>query len=466
MTSRVKTALQPVFRYKSLLTGIVIIVVFIAISIYAIVAIPYDDAIKAWNTLDHWEDHPKLAYPAWVNNFLTKKLPETIVLDSRAEGIKVRQPIPFGGGVYIKIEIPFSYEYDEFPSELALRFYARNITQAVLVTLTWVKPDGTEFDIARESLSSEYRYYSVSADRAFQAQYAKYINEKLGETPVYDISPEIALFAKEDRSILSPDTREVLKGRYRVVLVVSSPDDATDVDIKLDVYGRVFGLAGTDHKRRDLWLAIIWGAPIALAFGIIASVVTVFLEMIIAAVSAWYGKWVDYMTQRVNEIMLVLPFLPIVVMISYFYRFTIWTLLAIVIALSIFGSGVKVYRAMFLQIKEMPYIEAAKAYGAGDLRIVFRYIIPKVLPTTIPSIILSVPSYVFLEAALAILGVGDPTAITWGKVLDEAFSGGAVYRGYYHWILEPASCLVLMTLGFALIGFTLDKIFNPKLREM
>ncbi|MEM2021960.1 MAG: hypothetical protein QXP80_07030, partial [Zestosphaera sp.] len=105
MTSRVKTALQPVFRYKSLLTGIVIIVVFIARSIYAIVAIPYDDAIKAWNTLDHWEDHPKLAYPAWVNNFLTKKLPETIVLDSRAEGIKVRQPIPFGGGVYIKIEI-------------------------------------------------------------------------------------------------------------------------------------------------------------------------------------------------------------------------------------------------------------------------------------------------------------------------------------------------------------------------
>ncbi|MEM4486568.1 MAG: ABC transporter permease [Zestosphaera sp.] len=443
-----------------------IIVVFIAISIYAIVAIPYDNAIKVWNTLDYWEDHPKLAYPAWINNFLTKKLPETIVLDSRTEGIKVRQPIPFGGGVYIKIEIPFSYEYDEFPSELALRFYARNITQAVLVTLTWVKPDGTEFVITRESLSSEYRYYSVSADRALQAKYARYINEKLGESPAYDISPEIALFAKEDKSILSVDTREVLKGRYRVVLVVSSPDNTTDVDIKLDVYGRVFGLAGTDHKRRDLWLAIIWGAPIALAFGIIASVITVFLEMIIAAVSAWYGKWIDYMTQRVNEIMLVLPFLPIVVMISYFYRFTIWTLLVIVIALSIFGSGVKVYRAMFLQIKEMPYIEAAKTYGASDLRIVFRYMIPKVLPTTIPSIILSVPSYVFLEAALAILGVGDPTAITWGKILDEAFSGGAVYRGYYHWILEPAFCLVLMTLGFALIGFTLDKIFNPRLREM
>ncbi|MEM4752540.1 MAG: ABC transporter permease, partial [Sulfolobales archaeon] len=329
-----------------------------------------------------------------------------------------------------------------------------------------VKPDGTELTVEEGLVGSGYRYYSISADMRFQAWYAKYITEKLGRSPTYDISPEVALFAKEGESILSADTKEVLKGRYRVILIFRSPETSADVDVKLNVYGKVFGMAGTDHKRRDLWLAIIWGAPIALAFGVIASVVTVFLEMIVAAVSAWYGGWVDYLTQRVNEIMLVLPFLPILVMVSYFYRLTIWTLLAIVVMLSIFGSGVKVYRAMFLQIKEMPYVEAARVYGASNFRIIFRYIIPKVLPTAIPAIVLSVPSYVFLEASLAILGVGDPTAITWGRVLEEAFSGGAVYRGYYHWILEPALCLVIMTLGFALIGFTLDKIFNPKLREL
>ncbi len=456
---------RTMLRHKSLLAGTSIITAFIFISIYAVVGIPYSEAVRMWNTLDYWEDNPKLAFPSWLNAFLSKKLPETVILSSTDGGVKVRQLLPFGGGVYIRVEISFNYEYDDFPSEVVLRLYASNLRTA-LVSLTWIKPDGGEFIVYEETISSEYRYYSISADRRFQTQYIKYVTEKLGESPSYDISPEIALFANEGRSILSPDTKEVLKGRYRAVLIFRSSNSEADVDVKLSIYGKVFGLVGTDHKRRDLWLAVIWGTPIALAFGVIASVVTVFLEMIVAALSAWYGGLVDHLIQRINDVMLVLPFLPILLMISYFYRLTIWTLLIVVVVLSIFGSGIKVYRAMFLQIKEMPYIEAARAYGASNSRIVFRYMIPKVLPTSIPNIVLSVPSYVFLEAVLALLGVGDPAAITWGKVLEEAFTGGAVYRGYYHWILAPSLCLVVMALGFALIGFTLDKIFNPKLREV
>lgn len=464
--SKVTLITKSIFRYKSLLVGTIIIVFFFFMSVYAVLLMPYSEAVKRWNSLDYWEDNPKLASPSWINLLLNRKLPETLILDSKYLGTKVRQEIPFGGGVYIRVEIHFNYEYDDFPSEIILRLYMYNVTRTAITTLTWVKPDGTELIVDESSTVGGYRYYSISADRQFQARYTKYITEKLKGRPTYDISPEIALFAKEASGLLNPETKEVLKGRYRVILIVKSPESSADVDVKLNIYGKVFGLAGTDHKRRDLWLAIVWGTPIALAFGVIASVVTVFLEMIIAALGAWYSGFVDYLTQRINDIMLVLPFLPILVMVSYFYRLTIWTLLGIVVVLSIFGSGVKVYRAMFLQIKEMPYIEAAKVYGASSFRIVFRYMIPKVFPTAIPAIVLSVPTYVFLEASLAILGVGDPTAITWGRVLEEAFSGGAVYRGYFHWILEPATCLVLMTLGFALIGFTLDKIFNPKLREL
>ncbi|MEM2528787.1 MAG: ABC transporter permease subunit, partial [Ignisphaera sp.] len=136
------------------------------------------------------------------------------------------------------------------------------------------------------------------------------------------------------------------------------------------------------------------------------------------------------------------------------------------ILLSIFGSGVKNYRAMFLQIKEIPYIEAAIAYGTSSLRIVFRYMIPKILPTIIPTIVLSVPDFVFLEAVLALLGVGDPRAVTWGRVLEDAAREAALYKGYYYWILEPSILLLLTALGFALLGLTLDKILNPRLREM
>jgi len=210
----------------------------------------------------------------------------------------------------------------------------------------------------------------------------------------------------------------------------------------------------------------LWGAPIAVSFGVLASVSISFIQMIIAAVSAWYGKWADMLLQKATEFMMILPFLPILMMISIFYKISIWVLLIVVIALSIFGSGVKTYRAMFLQVKELPYIEAAQAYGASNFRIIFRYMIPKVLPTIIPSLVLSVSGFVFLEAALAILGLGDPVAPTWGKIINDAYDKGALYQGYYYWVLEPSLLLVLTSLGFALLGFALDKIFNPKLREM
>jgi peptide/nickel transport system permease protein len=141
-------------------------------------------------------------------------------------------------------------------------------------------------------------------------------------------------------------------------------------------------------------------------------------------------------------------------------------MLGITILLSIFGAQIKTYRAVFLQSKESSYIEAARAYGATSWRIVFVYLIPRMIPLLIPTLVAAVPAYVFLEASLAVLGLGDPVLPTWGKVIENAFSDGALYRGLYYWVLEPAALLMLTGLGFALLGFALDRIFNPKLRGM
>jgi peptide/nickel transport system permease protein len=123
-------------------------------------------------------------------------------------------------------------------------------------------------------------------------------------------------------------------------------------------------------------------------------------------------------------------------------------------------------RAMFLQAKEAPYIEAALAYGAKNLRVIFRYLIPRIAPTLLPEFVLIVPTFVFLEATLAVLGLGDPSLPTWGKVLDDAFSQGALYKGYYYWFLEPALLLMVLGIGFSLIGYSLDRVFNPRLRTV
>jgi peptide/nickel transport system permease protein len=167
-----------------------------------------------------------------------------------------------------------------------------------------------------------------------------------------------------------------------------------------------------------------------------------------------------------TEINSVLPFLPILILIGTFYSRNIWVILGVVIVLGIFSLSIKTYRSMFLQVKEMPYIEAARTYGASNLRIVFQYMVPKIAPVLIPSFVTQIPSFVFLEASLAVLGLGDPLLPTWGKLLNDAYSNGALYKGYYYWVLEPAALLMFAGLGFATVGFALDRIFNPRLREL
>ena len=119
-----------------------------------------------------------------------------------------------------------------------------------------------------------------------------------------------------------------------------------------------------------------------------------------------------------------------------------------------------------MQVKESMYIEAAKAYGASGLRIVFLYLIPRMIPLLIPGLVSSVPAFVFLEASLAVLGLGDPVLPTWVKIIQDANANGALYLGYYYWILEPATLLMITGLGFAMLGFALDRVFNPKLRDI
>ena len=108
------------------------------------------------------------------------------------------------------------------------------------------------------------------------------------------------------------------------------------------------------------------------------------------------------------------------------------------------GETIRVYRS-------------GSAYGASNARIIFRYMVPKVIPVLIPQFVAQVPNYVFLEATLAVLGLGDPVLPTWGKLLNDAYTSGALFNGHYYWVLEPAFLLVVTGLGFAMLGFALTE---------
>ena len=438
---------RELIQYPSAVVGLVMVLGLVAISIYTIITIPYNQAIALWRGgEDQWYRNPKYAMPVWTNWFRAQKLPETIAINAVEHPEYKKVETNANGSSSINFEFPFEYNFDTFPDELTIFFTSNYKEKAPFVSVSMETPDGRQIRLKNFSITVK-EGYRISQDTNLQ--------KKLGGKP-----PQQSLF-----TVPKSDPPQVLKGPYLLQIEGATFEQGSDINAEFVAYGQLYGWAGTDHLRRDLIVALLWGTPVALTFGLLAAVGTSLTQMIIAAASTWFGGWVDQLTQRITEINLVLPFLPILIMIGVFYSRSIFVILGAVIILSIFGGGIKTYRAVFLQTKESPYIEAARAYGASNTRIIFSYMIPRIIPMLIPQFIVLIPSFVFLEASLAVLGLGDPTLPTWGKIIDDARANGALFQGWYYWVLEPSALLMVTGLAFSMLGFALDQVFNPRLRS-
>lgn len=452
--SGILASLRQIRQYPSAIVGVIIIGLLLIVSIITPIVIPYSEAVRLWRGgEDIWREYPRNAWPVWYNWFSQTDLPATIVFDSTdGDGDKVIESISADTREAI-FTFEFDFPYDTFPPELIMFTRARYNTRQPHVEMTWFTPDGREIRAGEFSPgpSSSFRF---SQDRLLQRRLER-------TTGIPDVRPREGLFDDPEQEGL-----QVLKGTYRLEVSALLFEPDSDIDVTFVSYGLVHGIAGTDHRRRDLSVALLWGTPIAMAFGLLAALGTTVTTMSIAAIGVWFGGWVDALVQRLTEVNNIIPLLPILIMVGTFYSRSIWLMLGLVVVLSIFGLAIKNYRAIFLQVRELPYIDAARAYGAGNMRIIFRYLVPRILPLIIPQIVTLVPGFVFIEASLAVLGLGDPILPTWGKIIQDANSQGALFNGFYYWILEPAGLLMLAGLGFAMVGFALDRIFNPRLREL
>ncbi len=438
-----RTVWSELRRYPTAVAGLAIIGLLLVISIYTVIAIPYGEAIRLWRGGEQvWSENPRNARPIWFNLLPGVELPRTIVVSSLGGPRQVQEA---GGGVrQITMPLAFDFSSRTFPKELAVFFDAAYAERAPHVVLTWRPPDGSQIRLSEFTVEPR-GIYRISSDER--------LRQTLGGPP------EVILFADPTAP------RRPLQGKYELSITGFLFEESARLDARLVVYGQVHGLAGTDDQRRDLLIALLWGTPIAMAFGLLAAVGSTVSTLVIAAIGVWYGGWVDGLIQRITEVNLIVPAVPILIMIGTLYSRNLWIILGVVILLSVF-AGTKTYRALFLQVKESPYIEAARAYGAGNLRVVLYYMLPKAIPVLLPQFVTLIPSFVFLEATLDIVGLGDPLLPTWGKVLDDAYRAGALFVGYYYWVLQPAALLMLSGLGFAMLGFALDRVFNPRLRDL
>jgi peptide/nickel transport system permease protein len=447
---QLKNFVRDIAHYPTAVAGMIIILLLILLAVYALIKIPYSEAVRLWRGgEDVWYMNPKEAAPIWYNWFSAEKQAVSFAVKAGDEEGLMSKTVTVGEQNTSSIDFTYSfdYDYDGLPQDLMIYFSSSYDEKQPFVSVYLITPDDRKIRIGD---------FSVSTKQTFRFSQDEKLLKRLKSKDVMN-----GLFMVPDS-----DPAVTLKGTYQLLIQGVTFEEGSDINAEFVMHGQVAGWAGTDHLRRDLTVSLLWGAPVALAFGLLAAVFTALLTMVISAIGAWYGGWVDSLIQRITEVNMVLPFLAILIMVGTFYETSIWTILGVTVALSIFTSSVKSYRAMFIQVKESTYIEAAKAYGASNMRIIFKYLMPRIVPLLIPALVSSVPSYVFLEASLAILGLGDPTLPTWGKMINDAQRNGALYKGYYYWILEPAVLLMFTGLGFAALGFALDRIFNPKLRGL
>jgi peptide/nickel transport system permease protein len=221
---------------------------------------------------------------------------------------------------------------------------------------------------------------------------------------------------------------------------------------------------GTDSIGRDLFSQLLEGAKWAFIIGITAAFCSVTLSTIVGLVSGYYRGVVDTLLQRLADLVMTLPGFPLMVIIGSVLRgMNIWN---IVILISLLGwpGASKVIRSQVLSLRERPFVDSARVSGASDIRIIFRHIAPNILPLSFLYMTFAVTGAILAEAALSFIGLGDPTTVSWGMMLQWCYRAGYVFRAPY-WMLPPGICITLMSLSFYLIGLGTEQIVNPRLRK-
>jgi peptide/nickel transport system permease protein len=220
---------------------------------------------------------------------------------------------------------------------------------------------------------------------------------------------------------------------------------------------------GTTTHGRDVFSQTLSGARVAVVVGFLSAVATVFIGTNIGLFAGYYGGWLDTVLMRLVDISYGIPFLPFAIILVSLLGPSVWNII-LVITLLFWRTTARVIRAQVLSLKERPYVWSARAAGASHLYILYRHILPNVLPLVLLYTALSVGGSVLTEAGLSFLGFGDPNYPSWGTMLNQAFRAGAARTAWW-WILPPGLSLSLFVVATYLVGRSYEVVVDPRLRR-
>ena len=484
--------------------GAALIVVFVLVSIYALATIPLDFYVK-WNQRELWEVYPTVAPPSWVS-----ALGEPVakhVMRSFTEPNDTRlftAPRKYHGvellGYAEFYDVGYELDSPAFPQGVLItidkvalgsfRYRGRVFNASNVLTTVYVflhRPDGVTLllnepkpvSLSDLAAAKVIRFSdSFVADQVLQMLAGKY---NLTKDYVQNNAVRFA-FGVYDGSTVKP-----LEGEYTVEVVVTylargidparirAHVDAGDIGVEelgVVIKGSAYGAMGTDDYGRDIYTALLYSFPIELLIGFFAAVVSVVIGLLLGVISGYYGGWVDEIIQRTIDIMGSIPVLPILVLVGASLQergASPWAMLLTIIGfLIVFGWGglALIVRSMTLSIKSEPYIDSARALGASNIRIIFKHVIPQIVPYAMASLVFSVPAAVITEAGLSVLGIRHNLP-TWGTVLADArdyiYAGGRY--DIWWWILPPGILMGLMSVAFVFLGLAMETVVEPRLKR-
>lgn len=458
-------------RMGSLFLGTLLLV-----SVYVAATYPLDFGTRSWRNPAVWADYPKSAPPAWTNVFSGSREAEQQVL-------RLSQPtqVLTGGGSGRTLAYEFGTNFQSDVPPTFMSFTLSGVTfqdRSPVVTVTLLRPDQTQVllysFVVRGPAAGERapfnRYYEtplrveLSSDQTAISSTADFARSTLG----LDVDAS-ALARTGILNVLfgTPDYQgfKVLKGAYATRVAVQLSDPADQVgSLSLVLGGSTFGLMGTDSLGRDLAIGLLFGFPVALLIALVTSTLTTLVGALAGILSGYAGGKTDTLIQRVSDVLNNIPLLPILIFLAFLFGQKLWVVILVLIVFSWPGLTV-IIRSMVLQIKSEQFVEAARVIGAPRMQIVLRHILPQTAPYLLAQMIFLAPAAILAEAALSFLGLGDPSIPTWGQILDSGFRSGAVYVGFWWWILPPGLLIVFTAMTFILISLGLEPVVNPKFRR-
>ena len=220
---------------------------------------------------------------------------------------------------------------------------------------------------------------------------------------------------------------------------------------------------GCDDGGIDMLSQLMQGGRISLVVGFAATLVAMIIGGGVGLLSGYFGRATDVVLMRITDYLLVIPDLVLMIVIADVWGASLFHVI-IVIGILEWTSTARIIRAQVMSVRERVYVKRTRALGAGNTRIIFKHILPQVGPLLIANTVLTIAIAIYLETALAFLGLADPTVTSWGTILEHAFERTAISSGAW-WAIVPVGLVIAAVIvGCFLFGQAVEDALNPRLK--